>query len=470
MDVVQLKQYVNEKLARDRKKWRERNSYFYEDVLRFFQYVVPTNARVLELGIDDGWLTHSLKPQHGVYLGMSQTLISEGRRKYPELTFVEEGNSWDTVPIHEKFDYIILPNVVGWVDDLQPFFTRLQNFAHARSRIVVTYYNYLWEPVLRLGAKLRLKQKQAVQNWLSTEDITLLLELAGFEVVRSGRRLLVPFYIPFVSWFFNQVLAKLPGLNRINFWHYVIARPQPKGELQDLSVSVVVPARNEKGNIEELVQRVPKMGTNTEIIFVEGNSTDGTWEEILRVSSKYSDSRKIRYFKQKGQGKADAVRRGFAEAKDDILMILDADLTAPPEDLTRFYEVLARNKGEYTHGNRLIYSMEKKAMRFLNLLANKIFSLVFSWLLRHRIKDTLCGTKALFRTDYQKLIKNREYFGDFDPFGDFDLIFGAHKLNLKMVEVPIHYKERKYGTTNIRRFRHGWLLLRMCLFAARKLE
>ena len=114
--------------------------------------------------------------------------------------------------------------------------------------------------------------------------------------------------------------------------------------------------------------------------------------------------------------------------------------------------------------------MEEKAMRFLNLLGNKFFSLMFSWLLDQRFKDTLCGTKVLFKSDYEQLKKGRKFFGEFDPFGDFDLIFGASKLNLKLVEIPIRYKERTYGMTNIRRFRHGLLLFKMCFFAFKKIK
>jgi glycosyltransferase involved in cell wall biosynthesis len=171
-----------------------------------------------------------------------------------------------------------------------------------------------------------------------------------------------------------------------------------------------------------------------------------------------------------GIGKGDAVRKGFAAATGDVLMILDADLTVPPEDLPKFFEALTSGKGEFINGTRLVYPMERQAMRTLNHLGNKFFSLAFTWLLEQRFRDTLCGTKVLFRRDYERIAANRHYFGDFDPFGDFDLIFGASRLNLRIVEVPVRYRERTYGVTNISRFRHGWLLLRMCLVAFRKLK
>jgi hypothetical protein len=114
--------------------------------------------------------------------------------------------------------------------------------------------------------------------------------------------------------------------------------------------------------------------------------------------------------------------------------------------------------------------MDEKAMRFLNLCANKAFALLFSWLLGQPVKDTLCGTKVLTKSNYQKIAENRSYFGDFDPFGDFDLLFGASKLNLKIQDLPVRYRERVYGQTNIQRWKHGWLLLEMVAFAAAKLK
>jgi glycosyltransferase involved in cell wall biosynthesis len=237
----------------------------------------------------------------------------------------------------------------------------------------------------------------------------------------------------------------------------------------EYSVSIVVPARNEQGNIENAIKRTGKFGSRQEFIFVEGHSSDQTWEEMQRVKEAYPDH-DIRVIRQSGKGKGNAVREGFDLATGDILMILDADLTMPPEELEKFYLALQQNKGEFINGCRLVYPMDKQAMRFLNLLANKFFGLFFTYLLGQRLKDTLCGTKVLFRRDYLAIMKNRHYFGDFDPFGDFDLLFGAAKLNLKMTEIIIRYRDREYGSTQISRFKHGWLLVKMSLFAAKKIK
>jgi glycosyltransferase involved in cell wall biosynthesis len=234
-------------------------------------------------------------------------------------------------------------------------------------------------------------------------------------------------------------------------------------------VSVIVPARNEAGNIQAIFERTPDMGASTELVFVEGGSSDKTYEAIEKAMAQYPQ-RRAKLLRQTGTGKGDAVRLGFAQASGDVLMILDADLTVPPEELPRFYQALRSGKGDFINGVRLVYPMETHSMQFLNLLANKFFSLAFSWLLGQSVKDTLCGTKVLWKREYELIVANRAYFGDFDPFGDFDLLFGAARLNLKIVDLPIRYRERTYGTTNIQRWRHGWMLLKMVVFAARRIK
>ena len=472
MDFARLKKHLNDEYAPSYDRWRKRNGYFHRDILRFFRYAVPAHSRVLGIGFDDGWLIDSLSPQRGVYLGLSDALNRQGTVRYPHLQFINDETP-DRLPLDETFDSIILLNAIGLVDDIQPFLRRLHRVSSPRTRIFISYYNYFWEPIIKFAELVGLKQRQPIQNWLSNEDIANLFDLAGFEVIRRGQRLLLPIYVPLLSAFCNRVLARLPLLNRLNFWNYVIVRPRPSyTEQRPYTVSVIVPTRNERGNIRHIVERLPLLGSATELIFIEGGSTDGTLDEIKHVVATVQprSGLTVRYDVQIGTGKGDAVRKGFGMASGDILMILDADLTVMPEELPRFYDVITNGHAEYVHGSRLIYPMRKDAMRFLNILGNKFFSMMFSWLLGQRFKDTLCGTKVLFRSDYQRLAAQRHYFGDFDPFGDFDLIFGASRLSLKMVEIPIHYQERSYGTTNISRFRHGLLLLRMCWFAARKLE
>ena len=456
------------KLAAEREKWIKKNRYYYEDQTRYYRFLVSEGLSVLELGCGTGDLLHALKPRRGVGVDFSAEMTRSARERYPDLEF-READIESLDPWGETFDVLILADGVGHLQDIEETLRSLKPFCHSGTRIIVSYYSFLWEPVLKLGEWLGQKMPQQHQNWLSTEDISSLLALAGYEEIKKEYRLLIPKKIPWFSGFINRFIAPLPGLRKLCLSRYIVARPMGLKEKREFSTTVLIPCRNEKGNVEAAITRLPCFGAHQEIIFVEGGSTDGTREEIQRVMEKYPE-KDIKLVVQERRGKGDAVRSGFSIAKGDILMILDGDLTVPPEDLPKFYRALANDVGEFVNGCRLVYPMEKQAMRVLNLVGNRFFSFMFTWILNQRFKDTLCGTKVLFRENYEKIQANRDYFGDFDPFGDFDLIFGASKLNLKVVEVPIRYRERTYGATNISRFRHGWLLLRMTMFAYRKIK
>lgn len=457
-----------DEFAPQRDSWREKNRYYYEDRERYMRFLVPEGAEILELGCGTGELLNALKPSWGVGVDFSGEMIRIARQRFPQLEFVESDVE-NLRGVGGKFDFLILDDVIGHLQDIQASFRGLRAFCRADTRVIVAYYSFLWEPVLKLGERIGWKMPQAHQNWLATEDIGNLLHLERFEVVKTESRLLLPKRIPLLSEAVNRYLGPLPGLRKLCLCRYVVARPLGLRDKKAYSTTILVPARNEAGNVEAAVQRIPQFGGHQEIIFVEGGSTDNTQQEIKRVVQEYPQ-KDIKMFVQGGKGKGDAVRTGFSQATGDILMILDGDLTMPPEDLPKFYDAIAGDLGEFINGCRLVYPMEKEAMRFLNLLGNKFFSMMFTWILNQRFKDTLCGTKVLFRKDYEKIQANRAYFGEFDPFGDFDLIFGAVKQNLKVVEVPIRYRERTYGSTNISRFRHGWLLLRMTFFAYRKMK
>jgi glycosyltransferase involved in cell wall biosynthesis len=297
------------------------------------------------------------------------------------------------------------------------------------------------------------------------------LSLEDFDIVRTLSEILFPVKIPLVSYLANRYCAKVFPFRFFCLTNILVVRKMPALEVlpEKPKVSVIVAAKNEAGNIKSVIQRTPEMGGGTELIFVEGGSSDNTFEAIKKEIVKNPDKKTFVY-QQTGKGKGDAVRLGFSKAAGDILMILDADMTVPPESLPMFYNALVNGKGEFINGVRLVYPMEKEAMRFWNLVGNKFFSVAFSWLLGQTIKDTLCGTKVLSKKNYEKLAANRSYFGDFDPFGDFDLIFGAAKQNLKIVDLPIRYRDRHYGDSNIARWRHGILLLRMVIFAAKKIK
>jgi len=447
------------------KNKHERRNWYYHALLEdYFKFIIPENSNVLEIGCSAGDLLNSVNPSNGVGVDVSCKTIEKAKKKYPKLNFYVQNA--ECLTINEKFDYIIISDLINVVNDVQLVLENIEKVANTNTRIVISNFNYLWEPILRFSEMVGLKTKKPLSNWLSIKDITNLLDLVEIKLIRVEKKILFPKYIPIISRFLNKYIANFPLINQLTLVNILACR---KDEIfkKDTSVSIVIPARNEKGNIENAITRTPVFGTSQEFIFVEGNSTDGTFEEIHRIKEKYCE-KKIKILKQTGIGKGNAVREAFNDASGEILMILDADLTMPPEDLTKYYKALVENKAEFINGCRLVYQMEGDAMRLLNIIANKFFSLLFTFLLGQHIKDTLCGTKVLYKSDYEKIKKNRNYFGDFDPFGDFDLLFGASKSNLKIVEIPIRYKSRQYGSTQIKRFSHGWLLIKMSVFAAYK--
>lgn len=445
---------------------REANRFYQRLLRKHFAFLIPAGQRVLEVGCSLGDLLAAVKPARGVGVDFSPKMIECARQRHPGCEFhVADAAEFTS---SEKFDYIILSDLVNDLPDVQAVFEKLRGLANPRTRLVVNFFNNLWRPLLGLGEKLGLKAPTPPPNWLSSADVQNLLHLAGWEMVKQDPRILWPVRTPLLDTIFNRWLA--PLLPDFCLTIFLVARPKPQLVAQaHYKCSVVIPARNEAGNIEAAVQRTPEMGLGTEIIFIEGHSGDNTWDEIQRVAKKYPQ-RNIKTLKQTTKGKGGAVREAFAIASGDILFILDADLTMPPEELPKFYEIARSGTAEFVNGVRLVYPMEKEAMQFLNMLANKAFGMTFSFLLGQQLKDTLCGTKVLFRSDYERIAANRAYFGDFDPFGDFDLIFGAAKLNLRLIDLPIRYRARTYGETNIHRWSHGWLLLRMVLFAARRLK
>ena len=462
--------YFN-KLALRRKK-RRFSAYYWKEITDYIHYFSHEDSSVLEIGCGNGDLLSDIEGASKTGIDFSEEYVNWAKEKHAGKGIEFVVMDANQVTLDKKYDLILLSNLIGFVDDIEGVFEQIKNCCHPTTKVIVQYYNSIWEPAIKFAEWLGVKQKTPIQNWLSTRDINNLLYISGFDVYRNNKRLIMPFYFPVISFICNKYLAKFPFFRFFSFNIYSFARLLPESRKEqyakEYSTTVVIPARNESGNIENAILRLPKFGRHTEIIFIEGNSTDDTWQKIGEMQQKYAATHNIKIGQQKGKGKADAVREGYKIATGDILMILDADLTVPPEDLPKFYDAIASNKGDFINGTRLVYPMDKEAMRFLNYLGNHFFSWAFTWLLEQRFKDTLCGTKVMFREDYIKLTKNRKYFGEFDPFGDFDLLFGAHKLNLKIVEVPIRYRERTYGETNISRFKHGVILLRMCLFASRK--
>lgn len=462
-----------DQLAPERDRWRAKNPAYYASIERLVRFVVPEGASVLEIGCSTGDLLAALKPEEGLGVDLSPRLVELAREKHPELEFaVADAETLDAPELQGRtFDYVVLSDVVGALADVWAAFRALRRVCKPTTRIVITYYNFLWEPLLHAGDKLGRKMPVEMQNWLGMQDISNLLHLNHFEVIRSGTAQLLPVGLPVIAPLVNRYVASAPGLRHLALTQYFVCKLAGGGgpvASRDYSCSVIVPCKNERGNIDDIVARTPEMGKGTEIIFVDGNSDDGTVEAIERHIKAGTRPRLRLVHQGDGKGKGDAVRKGFAAATGAVLFILDADLTVPPEDLPKFYAAIAEGKGEFINGSRLVYPMEGEAMRFLNSLGNKFFGLALSGILEQRLKDTLCGTKVLFRSDYERIATARGFFGDFDPFGDFDLLFGAAKQNLKIVELPVRYRTRTYGVTKISRFQNGAQLARMTLHAFRK--
>ena len=447
---------------------RSWGAYYHQRLHITYRQLVPVGATVLEIGCGGGDLLAALEPAVGVGVDFCPEALATARAAHPSLIFLH-AEAHHLALEARTFDYIILSDLVNDLWDVQAMLSGLQAYCAPHTRIILNCHRHLWNIPLRIAQTVGIATPNLPQNWLTRHDLINLLEITGFQCLQGWNEIIAPVALPLGADFANRYLAKIWPFYALGLANFMVARPLQKPLCANPTVSEIVAARNEAGHIEELLARIPEMGGGTDIIFVEGNSTDDTFATIQRCIAAHPE-RRCQLIKQTGKGKGDAVRLGFEQATGDILMILDADITVPPEDLPRFYALLTNGAAEFVNGVRLVYPMADDAMRFLNLLGNKFFSWAFSWLLGQPIRDTLCGTKVLWRSGYQRIAEQRAYFGEFDPFGDFDLLFGAARLNLKILEVPIRYRARRYGETNISRWRHGWLLLKMVVFAARRIK
>lgn len=462
---TQARQAHWDAVARKRDSWRGMGTWYHRRLENIYRFLISPGQRVLELGSGTGDLLAAAQPAQGVGVDFSVEVVTRAKGRHPKFEFIQ-ADAHDLSELQGRFDIIIISDLVNELWDVQRCLEQVKPLCTLRTRLILNFYSRVWELPLYITQLLNLATPTLAQNWLTRHDIANMLHLAGFEPIRAWQEILWP--LP-LGGFFNKFLVRFWPFRELALSNFLVARPQPDQLDEKPAVSIIVPARNEAGNIKSIFDRVPTMGRETELVFVEGHSQDDTYAAIEREIAAHPTTPSL-LLRQSGIGKADAVRLGFEHASGEVLMILDADLTVPPEDLPRFYEALVSGKGEFINGVRLVYPMEAQAMRSLNFLGNKFFSLAFSWLLGQPVKDTLCGTKVLWKSDYKKIAANRSYFGDFDPFGDFDLIFGAAKQNLKIVDLPIRYRERTYGSTNISRWKHGLMLFRMVAFAARRIK
>ena len=459
----------------NREKWLRKGRTFHNEDINFLKEIISEKSNILELGCGNGHLLASLKPNYGLGIDFSKKLVKEAKKKHNRLKFFEADIEElpKTIGNKTEFDFIIICDTIGYLEDITQTLDSLHRFFTEDTRLIVSYYSPLWAPFLNLATLLKLKMLNINSTLLGTSDISNFLDSSHYQTVRIERKILMPFFFFGIERLINRYIAPLPFFSNICLRHYNISRSLKAINSTKKSASVIIPCKNERGNIANAIKRLPKFTDDIEVIFVEGNSSDGTWEEINKVIkfNKLIDKKlKIKAYKQPSKGKADAVFYAFDKASNDILIILDGDLTVGPETLKKFWDKISTGEAEYINGSRLIYPMDNNAMRFLNYVANKIFSILFTWLLGQRFTDTLCGTKVISKKNYLRAKKKNKDLGNFDPFGDFFIIFGASRLCLKINEVPIRYKARVYGETQISRFSHGVLLIKMLIFAFLKIK
>ena len=456
-------------VAENDRRPRSWQSGFHRQLLDLHRFHIPEGSSILEWGCGAGHLLKGLNPGRGLGVDLSRRMIERAKGEPVGCEF-QQGDLQKS-EIDEKFDFIVASYLIGYLQDIQTALENLRLSAHSRTRLFLSSLNTVWRPLIGLGTAFGAVVRQPPSNWLSLDDLRNLLELSGWEVVSTTSEQLLPFNMPILTELLNRIFVRSPFFRHFGATLFVVARPRMQPSLKgEISCSVIVPARNESGNIEPALRRIPQLGRRTEVVFVEGNSDDDTWETIQRVVGAYSGPHIVSFCQQPGKGKWDAVFTGLDRARGDVLVIQDGDLTAPPEDLPKFFDAICQGTAEFANGSRLVYPMEDRAMRFLNFLGNKFFALALSFVLGQAIKDSLCGTKMMLRSDYESLLRRIEVFGDFDPFGDFNFLFGSSLLDLKIRDIPVRYRERTYGDTNISRFRHGWILLRMTWFGLRKLR
>ena len=465
IDTKEIKNFFD-LISYKRDRWIAKSRYFHFEDLLMLKEIIPENSNVLEVGCGNGQLIGRLNVK-GVGIDLSEKLIKKAKDSFPHLKFyVGDINDSDKLIRNEKkFDYIIIADTIGYFQDVQETLELLHSHCSEETRIIISYFSPLWQPILSLATFLKLKMPDLKPPLFGLSDLKNFLEISNFQTIKVEKKIISPYYFLGLGRFLNRFVANFPLINDLCLRQYLISRSLKVVKKSNFnSASIIVPCKNEFGNIKNCLERIPKFCENIEVIFVEGNSIDNSWEEIKKVIKDKNLNKnrfKVKCFKQDGTGKKNAVFKGFDNAENEILMILDCDLTVPPEELKKFWVKIQSGEAEFVNGTRLIYPLNDNAMRFLNYLANKSFSYLFSWILGQRYTDTLCGTKIISKKNYHRAKNFTKDLDKLDPFGDFFLIFSSLRLNLKMLEIPIRYEARSYGETQISRFRDGYKLIKM---------
>jgi ubiquinone/menaquinone biosynthesis C-methylase UbiE len=439
---------------------KRKNDYYHNYIENFLKSNILSNSNILEIGCRAGDRIGILNPKEGLGMDIDKNILEIAKRKYPDIEF--QILDLNKLKSSKKFDFILLINQVDRLKDIYSVLKKLRNISQPTTKLIITSLNPLYLIPIYMNEKLKIRKAQKPRNWTSLHVILNLLKLSNFRVLESGALMPFPKKIPFsksVNFLFDRVLK---GKFKHGAIQYVIAFPDQMPKKKEYSYSVIVPCYNEEGNVEACAKRTPNFGKNQEIIFVNDGSKDRTAEKVKEIMKTNKRIKLVDY--PNNQGKGYATKMGLDAAKNDILMILDADMTVRPEDLPKFVEPFENGQATFVNGTRLVYPLQGQAMRSLHIIGNKMFSLIFSYLLNRRVTDTLCGTKVFFRKDYQKFKMQDK------SWPDFDLLFGAAKLKLRMVEMPIEYQERTAGESKMKTFKHGSMLLKACVRGFKELK
>ena len=445
--------YYNE--VSDKFDFYERfNAYFYRYRRKILRRIIPPHKKILDIGCGGGDNLANLTPSRGLGLDISSHMVHLAKSRHPELEFICK--DIDTYsPEEGDWEYLLAINLLLEVPDINLTLNRIHHIMSEETRLVILNHSANWEFLFRIYTFFQKWNKRINQNWLNRRDYENLFNNCGFQVIKKTKALLVPINIPILSNIINWLFHQIPFIRRFGLLDiYTLKKRIPRERLPDFSVSVIVPCKNESENIPAIIPRMPGMGRFTEIVFVDDLSTDDTHKCMQEQKEKFPDV-PVKIVDGSGLGKGAACRKGFEAATGDILMILDADLTVPPEVLPDFFEIIQAGHAEFVNGSRQVYQLEEDSMRMANCIGNGFFAYLFSFLMGFRVNDTLCGTKVFFRKHYPLILESREFFATNDVWGDFDLLFAASRHNLMYTEHPVHYFPRTYGETKMGRRLHN---------------
>jgi len=452
MDYKEIRKHFDQ-IAPEYDLWKKKSSYYYSLLVELFTRFIPPGETVLDLGCGTGEILNAVRPKVGIGIDFSDGMIKSASRKFPRHQFF--ASMLEHLAMRRYSGYVIMADVFDHVPDIWAVISELNRILEEGSTVVISTINPLWDPILKVAEKMKLKMPEGPHNFVLSADILNLLRIFDFSILEEGYVVFLPKRIPLISDILNKLIPRIPFLKRLCVVQYIVAKKAAAVKCADYSCSVIIPCYNEAGNIERCIRSIKNVGSHTEVIFVDDGSLDGTSDAARRLMPEFGHVKLISYSPNKGKGSA--VRLGIEAAGADVVMIYDADLSVPAEELLNFMLPLENEKARFTNGTRMVYPMEDEAMRTLNLWGNKFFAFILSWLLGQRITDTLCGTKAFFKKDYSRM-KIRG-----DKWGDFDFLLGAAELGLKIVEVPIHYNRRRAGVSKMAPFKHSLLLLKICI-------